>query len=202
MNKNVPGRRDYMNAHAFTTTKYSSLTGEVETEKEYKYGGTLEKDKLCYYGPWEEQNEGTYKCDIKEYELQDVTEEQIKELLNNEDVSLEDILALDMKPVDSSGYITSNLTSEELSNNPYYEIIVYDEDKEDKLLKLQTKDDSFNDVAAISAGVILAGLTEIYAHITLGHCGRIYDSPYCDNMVIEDNTEKIKQLKKELNTGK
>lgn len=197
--KDLPGRRDMVDNHAYNTIDYSSLSGTKVT-KEYKESVTKKElvDNLYHYGQWEEQENGTYKCKVTEYELEDVTEEQIYELLEKKDLSFDDLLTLSIKSAKTTEYEKSNITQEELENGSYFEIVVHDENKEDVVKVLESAEDNASDIWAIVVSAFLALLADTgMIGITAGDIIDFDSTSYEDNQ-IKVYKERYKELKKEL----
>ena len=199
INKDVPGRIDYVEQHARYTIHYSSLEGtSITTEYVDNSYTSDDVDSMCYYGPWVEQENGTYKCVVKEYELNDITENQIYEVLRKDNLSFEDTLSLSVKSIKEKEYFKDNITPEELEKGSYFEITVYDENKQDTTLAKETEDDNMQDIGKIIIGILFAGLSE---SLLLGFTGGdllFFDSVKEYNDCIKKYKNDCKKLKKEL----
>ena len=161
--RGIPGNIDYIKKHAYTTVEYSSDTGTTVTT-EYKESVSKEDmtDMLYYYGPWEEQKDGTYSYKVTEYELEDVTTEDLYKVFRKEgDISFEDMLGFKIKSVEDIDYKKDSVTQEELQKTPHFEIIVHDEDQKDIVMAKETGEEVSNDIASIAAGSILTLLVDL-----------------------------------------
>ena len=201
--KDLPGRRDMIENHAYNTITYSSVSGTKVT-KEYKESVKKEEliDNLYHYGQWEEQGNGTYKCKVTEYELEDVTAEQIYELSRKEDLSFDDLLTLSIKSAKTTEYEKPNVTKEELENSSYFEIVVHDEDKKDVVKVLESEEENSNDIGRLVVCVLitLSGEAAVIA-MTGGEIISFESTSYEDNQ-IKEYKKRCKEIKKEIKFSK
>lgn len=170
---NVPFYRDYKKENAHTKTEYSSTTGKIKKEKQYEeYDDEI--DTLCYYAPWELQEDGTYKRKVKTYVLEDVASYAMEKLVDQEDVSFESILADislndNIKKEKTVVQKIEEITEEEIE--PYFEMTVYEVDKDDSMWISQDDEAELGDVMITILGGICTGF------IT-GLAGAFYDPKF------------------------
>lgn len=150
----LPFRRDYKDEYARTKTYYSSITDELRQEKQYKKYEN-DKDILSYYGPWELQEDGTYERKVKNYKLKNVTANDVQELMKKENTSFEDVFALTLDELNETTYKTNELNQEKLDEGPYFEITVYDKDKQDKIKVKESNGDVISESAMVIIYTIL-----------------------------------------------
>lgn len=192
--KDMPGRLDNVEKFAYTTVCYSSDSGTSVT-KEYREKESsflLEMtDYMNCYGPWIEQGDGTYISNVTQYELEDMTETQIYELLKD-GLSFEDALNLGIKTSKNEKYKTDSLTLEEKEKAPYFEIIVHDRNYDDKIVAMETEEENRFDIAMLEAAGIIALAGEIFMFMEIRTGGTIYfeETKYA--------SQEIKKYKKEL----
>lgn len=201
--KDLPGRRDMIENHAYNTITYSSVSGTKVT-KEYKESVKKEEliDNLYHYGQWEEQGNGTYKCKVTEYELEDVTAEQIYELSRKEDLSFDDLLTLSIKSAKTTEYEKPNVTKEELENSSYFEIVVHDEDKKDVVKVLESEEENFNDIGRLVVCVLITLSGEIAVIAMTGGAIISFESASYENNQIKEYKKRCKEIKKEIKFSK
>ena len=161
--KDMPGRLDNVEKCAYTTVHYSSDSG-ISVTKEYREKEASNRiemaDYINYYGPWVEQGDGTYISNVTQYELEDMTENQMYELLKD-DLSFEDALNLGIKTSKNEKYKTDSLTSEEKEKIPYFEIIVHDKNYDDKIVAMETEEENRFDIAMLESAGLIALFGEI-----------------------------------------
>lgn len=199
LRKDLPGRRDMVENHAYNTINYSSASG-IKAIKEYKDSVKKEEliDNLYHYGQWEEQENGTYKCKVTEYELEDVTEEQIYELLRKKDLSFDDLLTLSIKSAKTTEYEKTDVAKEELEKGSYFEIVVHDENKEDVVKVLESEEENTNDISTIVACALITLLADTTIMAITGGDIIDFDSTRYEDNQIKVYKERYKELKKEL----
>ena len=162
--KDMPGRLDNVEKCAYTTVCYSSDSGTSVTKeyREKEASNRLEMaDYMNCYGPWIEQGDGTYVSNVTQYELEDMTENQMYELLKD-GLSFEDALNLGIKTSKNEKYKTDSLTLEEKEKAPYFEIIVHDRNYDDKIVAMETEEENRFDIAMLEAAGIIALAGEIF----------------------------------------
>lgn len=160
-----PGHLDYVTKTAYTTTKYSSITGEIECEKEYAYKKNVKEDVIFYYEPWVKNEDGTYSSNTEKYVLNDITDSQIKRLLTKEDLSFEDLTILSVQSQETiKNDKKETITQADLE--PHYEIIVNDVNSSDTIIDRETrKDDLSEDWVLLGAILAVEGLIEPFMHL-------------------------------------
>ena len=167
-----PGHLDYVTKKAYTTTKYSSITGEIESEKEYAYKKDVKEDVIFYYEPWVKNEDGTYSSNTQKYVLNDITDSQIKRLLSKEDLSFEDLAILSVRSQETiKNDKKETITQADLE--PHYEIIVNDVNSSDTIIDRETrKDDMSEDWALLGSVLALEGLIEPFMHLAAYEDGK------------------------------
>jgi hypothetical protein len=187
INKNIPFHIDDIKNHAYNKLTYSSTTGLLDKKTEYTTKTAKDDDIMVYYGPWVQQDDGTYISSVKEYTLNDISEKDLEELVNKEDLSFEDIFNLSFKNCKESIYKKDSVSEEELEIGSHYEIKVYDYDMNDTVMLKETKDDISRDVAKFFLSI--AGVTFSEA---------LLFGVWCDDLIpdtIKYETEKINEYK-------
>ena len=193
-----PGYLDYVTKKAYTTTKYSSITGETESEKEYAYKKDVQDDVLFYYEPWVKNEDGTYTSNTEKYILNNVSEKQIKRLLDKEDLSFDDLTVLSVKShetIKNDAKIT--ITPEDLE--PHYEVIVYDVDNYDTIIDRETREDDYSDWGLAIGYILVTGMIECGLHAAYLEKGKLpFATTFKENYNIVANRARHKELVKEL----
>ena len=159
-----PGHLDYVTKKAYTTTKYSSITGEIESEKEYAYKKDVKEDVIFYYEPWVKNEDGTYSSNTQKYVLNDISEKQIKRLLDRDDLTFDDLTVLSVQSRETiKNDKKTTITSTDLE--PHYEIIVNDVNSSDTIIDRETrKDDMSEDWVLLVSVLTVEGLMEGLMH--------------------------------------
>ena len=157
---------------------------------------------LYYYGPWEEQKDGTYSYKVTEYELEDVTTEDLYKVFRKEgDISFEDMLGFKIKSVEDIDYKKDSVIQEELQRTPHFEIIVHDEDKKDIVMAKETGEEVSNDIASIAAGSILTLLVDL-GLLTLFHDFFYFSSTKQLTNKMKEYEEEYNKIETEINKEK
>ena len=107
--------------------------GVIKYQHQYKSFDS-DNSKLKIYGKWEEDKDGFYSRTISTYSINDLTVDKIKELLEKDVLTVEDIFG-----ETSSSYkeYKNILTEEELNSNGYMEATKYYEDEDDYIIVIQ-----------------------------------------------------------------
>lgn len=109
--------------------------GNVRYERQY---GSFESDNfMCSYSKWFLED-GLYSRIIKTYNIESKTKEELMALLEKDDLSLEDVFG---KPISNIKESKENLTEEEINEEAFIKLAIYEEDKNDYIIqKLSTED--------------------------------------------------------------
>ena len=112
--------------------------GNIRTEQQYdafeNSGNTL-----YYYSPWQLENDNLYKRNIEIYELKDITEEDILNILQKEELKLSDIFG---DPISKKKETKNKISDEELAKNAYFQAVIYSEDENDYIICQETAEEN------------------------------------------------------------
>ena len=105
-------------------------------------------NSFTYYGEWEQRKDNKYQRNVKEYDIKDKSYEELNQSIHSNN-DIEDFLG---KPVKTYTQISNSLSPEDLSKGSYYEVTIYDENK-DKYVYV--KEESKNTWMLLGAGVLI-----------------------------------------------
>lgn len=194
--KRSPFILDYVEKQAYVTESYSSNTGVVEKHVDYVVKKSpMDSDVLFYYGPWTEQDDGTYLCTTTKYILNDIAIEQAEKLFSKEDLSFDDVSILSVQNSEVTNFRKNSITKEELEMEPYFEIKIYGFDKKDTVIAKETEKENDDSVGILAAIGIASGICEICAYV-IAKCIRAL--PYSKACHINRNIKKYKEEEKRL----
>lgn len=198
--KNSPFTLDYVEKSAITTISYSSDIGVMEKTKEYATSHkSVDEDVMVYYGPWEQQEDGTYVTTTTEYILNDLTVEQAERLLSREDLSFDDVSVLSVKKTNDSTYKKNDVTENDLEMEPHFEIKIYDRDINDTVITKETVEENWGAVGMLVGFGVISALGEIVAYAIAKLTKALpYEKTYGISEKIENYKEQEKKLVKEL----
>ena len=92
------------------------------------YENEDEKSTLTYKTKWLKKENGLYERTLKTYQIKDLDETKIKEIVQNKEInSLEEVFG---KPIMISTEIEPNLAQEQLKEDSYLQAIIYLENKD------------------------------------------------------------------------
>ena len=193
-----PGNLDYVTKKAYTTTKYSSITGEIESEKEYAYKKDVPADVMFYYEPWVKNGDGTYSSNTEKYVLNDISEKQIKRLLDRDDLTFDDLTVLSVQSRETiKNDEKTTITSTDLE--PQYEVIVYDVNSYDTIVERETKKDDMADWMTLGGLLFATSLIEGIVHASFyENGGHPYVATIAERNAIKTKKNEQKELKKVL----
>lgn len=109
--------------------------GNIRTEKKYGIFDTY-KNKISIYSKWN-KNKDTYTRTITTYYIQNKTQTEINELLNNKNIKIENILGNPYEIIEES---KTNLTKEELETKSYIKVVTYKTDRTDYIMVKESKE--------------------------------------------------------------
>lgn len=112
--------------------------GNLNKQQQYASFGdyTETKSSLSYSTGWEKISDNFYSHTIYEYSFRNKTYNEVVGLFDKDPSQIEEVLG---KPDSSIKETKNNLTEEELKKDHYCEAIVYYEDKNDYIMKTETK---------------------------------------------------------------
>ena len=139
--------KEYLN----TMKEFDSL-GNVRYE--HQYDDYKSSNFISYYSKWEQQSDGTYKRNINNYNLKELTEDEILEIFNKENVNIEDIFG---EVIAQKSEIKNNLSYEELNKGDFLQATIYSKSKDEYIV---IKCDTFDNI-----GIIIAYLLAIVVSI-------------------------------------
>ena len=103
--------------------------GVISYQDKYEdFDGTSE---ITIYSKWEKEDDEFYSRTIRNYSLRDYSIDEVKQFINKDTVTVEDILGEPKKEIKEHKNI---LTEEELNNNGYMEAVKYYEDTDDFII--------------------------------------------------------------------
>lgn len=130
----TPFYRDEYKSYSNVMMKFDN-NGNFSSKQQYgsfkNEDGTVlsERDgRLYYYSKWSKSEDGLYSRIVLAYSIKNKTCEEIMNLLEKDNLDLEDILG---KPISSTTETKNNLNDDELEKEPYIDVIIYSEDKND-----------------------------------------------------------------------
>lgn len=124
--------------HEYRRIEFTS-NGEYTEESQFEPYDSNNKKNLpssfIYYGKWVETEDGNYSRIVEEYDASNITYEVIRQLRDNKDVVLDDVLG---EPTEIYEQIIDNVSKEELESGAYFKAIIYFEN-EDKYVTVKNK---------------------------------------------------------------
>lgn len=164
--------------------EFDSL-GNIRTVVQYEdYEQT--DNKLFYYGKWEKIEDGFCKRIIETYELKNKTEQEIINMLEIDDISLESVFG---KPISKKIETKNNVTEEELYSKPYLQAIIYNKDKNDYIIIKESVGENI-------------GLTCLYLVITILCQGIPFLIRLNSNFDFEDSVKLLKNKYQKVDVDK
>lgn len=112
-------------------------------------------DILSYHSKWEKDDAGFYSRKIEVYNLKKLTEEEIFELFNKDDLNLQDIFG---EPISSKTEIKNNVSEEELNDEAYLQAVMYSIDKNDYIMVKETLE---TNIGVTFLYILVTALTEL-----------------------------------------
>ena len=126
--------------------------GEYKETKQFKpFDSNNNKDlanSFTYYGAWELRDDGRYQRDVKEYDIKSIKYHEICETIRND----EELAEFLKKPEKSYVEITNEISEEEVERGSYYDITVYDINK-DRYAYIE--EDKKNILLLVGCGVVI-----------------------------------------------
>lgn len=147
--------------------------GNIRYEQQYEeYQNS--KSVISYYSKWNFAEDNLYSRDIETYALGDITEEQILKLINDDVVSLREILG---EPISKKKETKNNLTEEELQSEPFLQAMIYSKFDDDFIIVKESSIDNFGFtllwvLATALAELIPLGWRNEYSYFDYGYCIR------------------------------
>ncbi len=135
-NLGFPFKSDMVKKYANVMKEIDSL-GNIRYEEQYDYYSN-EDNVFKIYSKWEKENDGFYSREIKTYQIKKMTEEEILETLSNID-SILDYLS---EPLSIVKERSNNISPEEINNEPFYQFVTYDIDKNNWIIRKETFDEN------------------------------------------------------------
>lgn len=122
---------------SIVTTKESLHTrievtndGKYSESRQFKpYDPNSKKDlpnSFIYYDKWELNENGKYSRIVKEYDVSEKSYDDIKELVNNKNLSIENIVG---KPIKTYKQTIESLSEEDYKRDAHFEATFYSEDE-------------------------------------------------------------------------
>ncbi len=165
--------------------------GNIRYEEQYEeYENST--NVIFYYNKWNFIEDNLYSRNIEVYKIDDLTEEKILKLLNNDIVSLREILG---EPISKKKETKNNLSEEELHSDSFLKAMIYSKFDDDFIMVKESLKDN---IATTLLWVLLTILAE-----SLPLSWRCYESDfnygYCIDRIkrnhptidIEDLTKKL-----------
>lgn len=122
----TPFFKDQRKNDAHITEEFDSY-GKIKKEIQYN-SSDLSENILYYQSKWTNNIDGTYTRYIEEYNLTEITIEELIELSNKETLELKDIFG---EPISSKKIIENNLTEEQINEEAYLRATIYYKDTND-----------------------------------------------------------------------
>lgn len=122
------------------TMKEFDSNGNIRTQQQY---GNFEGDHynvLYYYSAWEKGDDELYSRTIKSYRIGSKTYEELVKIIDQENPKIEDVIG---NPVSEIIETKNHLTEEELQEESFMKVVLYDEDKNDYIIIKQTVGENF-----------------------------------------------------------
>ena len=137
--------------YEYTRIEFNSY-GEYKETKQFKpFDSNNNKDlsnSFTYYSAWELRDDGRYQRDVKEYDIKSKNYSDVSNIIRNED-ELNEFLK---KPNKTYVEITNNITKEENERGSYYDITIYDLNK-DRYAYIEEGDKNY--LLLIGCGVLI-----------------------------------------------
>ena len=124
---------DEFKVYSHVMTEFDNL-GNIRYEQQYQDFSVC-SNTLAFNSKWQLQNDGFYSRVVKTYGIKEKTYEEIIALFNKEDLKLEDIFG---EPISTIKETKNNLSEDEIAENPFFKAVIYDEDKNDYIMRKET----------------------------------------------------------------
>ena len=125
----IPFYRDKREIHSSIMTEFDNL-GNVRYEQQY--GDFGEDSVFNFYSQWELQEDGFYTRTIKTYNIKEKTYEELVELFNKDNLSIEDILGESTSTIKET---KNNLSDDEINKKAFMQAIIYNKDENDFIIQ-------------------------------------------------------------------
>ncbi len=126
----IPFHRDKREIYSRVMTEFDNL-GNIRYEQQYADFDD-QNNVFKFYSQWQLQADGFYTRTIKTYNIEEKTYEELRELFNKENLTLEDFLG---KPILTIKETKNNLTDDELNKEPFMQAIIYNVDENDFIIQ-------------------------------------------------------------------
>lgn len=137
--------------------------GEYREFKQYKPFDTVNNKNLpnsfIYYGKWDETTDQKYSREVREYNVNNKTYEDIKELTTNRDLRIEDVLG---DPTKTYMQVTDYVEDADLERDAHFEATLYSKD-ESKRVTIVTDDPASTNSLIFGAAAITLGTGALVA---------------------------------------
>lgn len=144
---------DTLKIYSNVMEEFDSL-GNIRCEQQYDSFENSD-NLLRYYTQWRQDENGFYTRFVETYELKEITEEEILELFDKENLQLTDIFG---EPTSKIKETNNNLTEEEINEKDYLQAIIYNKDIDDFIIHKESMDEN---IAETVLYVLLTALAEV-----------------------------------------
>ncbi len=165
----TPFRRDKKEVYSNVMMEFDNL-GNIRYEQQYNDFNKINVFK--FYSKWESQEGDFYTRIVKTYNVEEKTYEELVELINKENLSLEDILG---EPISIIKETKNNLTEEEINKKAFMQATIYRKDINDYIIKEETINENilltiFYLLANVPLGAVLAFIRSQLSSFDFGEC--------------------------------
>lgn len=162
--------------------KYSHIRTDLDTYGNVSYVNQYDEfenatDQLYYFDKWSQNEDGSYSRIVKSYKVTKKNYDEILKIFAKNNIELEDIKLVEdflNEPKTITKETKSNLPTEELMKDAYFQISTYDKDKNDYIVVKQSVDK--NVAYSIIFSVIL-----VMSEFSIGFCKR-----FCGSCIEEE----------------
>lgn len=137
--------------------------GEYREAKQFKPFDTANNKNLpnsfIYYGKWEETTDQKYSREVREYNVNNKTYDDIKELTTNSNLPIEEVLG---EPSKTYMQVTDYVEDEELVRDAHFEATLYSKD-ENRKVTIVTDDPTSTNSLIFGASALTLGVGTLIA---------------------------------------
>lgn len=152
-----------------TRTEYEYTRLEVTNDGEYRevrqfkpFDAVNNKNlpnSFIYYGKWEETTDQKYSREVREYNVNNKTYDDIKELTTNSNLPIEEVLG---EPSKTYMQVTDYVEDEELVRDAHFEATLYSKD-ENRKVTIVTDDPASTNSLIFGASTLTLGVGTLIA---------------------------------------
>ena len=153
---NIPFYRDKKEIHSSIMTEFDNL-GNIRYEQQYD-DFENSSNVLQSYSQWQLQEDGLYSRIVKTYNVNNKTYEELIELFNKENLSLENLFGEAISTIKET---KNNLSEDEINEKEFLQAVIYSEDEQDYIIRKETVGDN------ILFSVLYVALTALVETIPL-----------------------------------